>query len=451
MHPSRSGTRRPLHIMIGTEILLIVLLSLFNGVLAMSEIALVSSRKVRLRQRAHAGDRGAQAALELAGSPGRFLSTVQIGITLVGIFAGAFGGATLAEELAARFARVPALAPYSDALGLGVVVVGITYLSLILGELVPKQLALNAPEKIASFLARPLRLLMKVSAPAVFLLDGSSRFLLRLLGSRPSEEPPITEEELKHLLKQGTRAGVFEEGEQEIVARVLRLGERRIGELVTRRRDMVALDADAPPEVNWSRIDTSEYFYFPVYEGTPDRILGVISVKDLWRRVQAGEAPDLRSLLHEPLYLPEGLSALRTLERLRESGSHLALVIDEYGGIEGLVTLNDILQAIVGELPAADQDEPMAVPREDGSWLLDGMLSIPDLREILDLTAAEADELDEFETLGGFVMGVTGRVPETGERFEWNGWRFEVIDMDHRRVDKVLVARVAESVTDPAE
>src|SRR5215210_2327215 len=238
---------------IGTEVLLIVLLALFNGLLAMSEIALVSVRKVRLRQRAQAGDRGAQAALELAGSPGRFLSTVQIGITLVGIFAGAFGGATLAEELAARFARLSLLEPYSEALGLGVVVVGITYLSLILGELVPKQLALNAPEKVAALLARPLRLLLKVSSPAVFLLDGSTRLILRLLGTRPSEEPPITEEELKHLLKQGTRAGVFEEGEQEIVARVLRLGERRVGELVTRRRAMVALDAGAPPEVNWSR------------------------------------------------------------------------------------------------------------------------------------------------------------------------------------------------------
>jgi|SRR5215213_668493 len=437
--------------MIGTEILLIVLLSLFNGVLAMSEIALVSARKVRLRQRAEAGDRGARAALELAGSPGRFLSTVQIGITLVGIFAGAFGGATLAEKLAAWFARLPLLARYSNALGLGVVVVGITYLSLILGELVPKQLALNAPEKIASFLARPLRLLMKVSAPAVFLLDGSSRLLLRLLGSRPSEEPPITEEELKHLLKQGTRAGVFEKGEQEIVVRVLRLGERWIGELVTRRGEMVALDADAPPEVSWTKIDASEHFYFPVYEGTPDRILGVISVKDLWRRLRAGETPDLRSLLHEPLYLPEGLSALRALEQLRESGSHLALVIDEYGGVEGLVTLNDILQAIVGELPTRERDEPMVVPREDGSWLLDGMLSVSDLRELLGLTAAAAEELDEFETVGGFVMATVGRIPMTGDHFEWNGWRFEVVDMDHRRVDKVLVARVAENVTAPAE
>lgn len=434
---------------IGSEILLIVFLAALNGVLSMGEIAMVSARKVRLRQRAEAGNRGARVALDLAASPGRFLSTVQIGITLVGILAGAFGGATLAEELAALIASLPPLAPYSEAIGLGIVVLGITYISLIFGELVPKQIALNAPEKIAALLARPLKHLSKVSAPVVFLLDGSTRLILRLLGVRPSDDPPITEEELKHLLKLGTRAGVFEEGEQEIVARVLRLGERQVGELVTRRRSMVALDVQARPEVNWSKIDASDHFYFPVYEGVPDRILGVISVKDLWSRVRAGETPDLRSLLLEPVYLPESLSALRGLERLRESGSHLALVIDEYGGIEGLLTLNDILQAIIGELPTAEQDEPMAVQREDASWLLDGMLIVSDLKEILDLAAAEAEEVEEFHTLGGFVMGRLRRVPETGDHFEWGGWRFEVIDMDHRRVDKVLVARAEEKAAGP--
>lgn len=437
--------------MIATEILLIVLLALLNGVLAMAEIALISARKVRLRQRAQAGHRGAQVALDLASSPGRFLSTVQIGITLVGIFAGAFGGATLAEELAARFARLPRLAPYAEALGLGVVVLGVTYLTLVLGELVPKQLALSAPEKIAALLARPLRLLAKVSAPAVFIFDSSSRLLLRLLRTRPSEEPPITEEELTHLLKQGTRAGVFEKGELEIVARVLRLGERPVGELVTRRLDLVALDAGAPPEVNWSKIEASGHFYFPVYEGVLDRIVGVISVKDLWRRIRAGERPDLRSLLQEPLYLPEGMSALRAIERLRESGAHLALVIDEYGGIEGLVTLNDVLEAIVGELPGGEEEEPRIVSRENGSWLLDGMLPVADLTEVLGLSAAGAGEMEEFETLGGFVMGRVGRIPETGEHFDWNGWRFEVIDMDRRRVDKVLVARAAGSAPVLAE
>ena len=426
---------------IGAEVLLLLLLALFNGVLAMSEIALVSARKVRLRKRAEAGDRGAQAALELSASPGRFLSTVQIGITLVGILAGAFGGATLAEELAGWVARVPLLAPYSEGVAFAIVVVGITYISLIFGELVPKQFALNAPEKIASVLARPLKLLSKVSAPAVFVLDGSTRFILRLLGTRPSEEPPITEEELKHLLKLGTRAGVFEKGEQEIVGRVLRLGERQIGELLTPRSSMVALDVDAPAEENWAKIASSGHFYFPVYEGVPDRVLGLVSVKDLWAKAVAGEKPDLRSLLQEPVYLPEGVSALRGLERLRETGSHLALVIDEYGGIEGLVTLHDLLRAIVGELPSR-QTEPLAVRRDDGSWLLDGKLPLSDVSDILGISSANAGDLEEFQTLGGFVMGRIGHVPQTGDRFEWGGMRFEVIDMDGRRIDKVLVTRL---------
>ena len=430
--------------MVATEILLILLLSLVNGILSMSEIAIVSARKVRLRQRAEAGDEGARAALELAGASGPFLSSVQVGITLVGIFAGAFGGATLAEQLAARLARVPALAPYSQALGLGLVVVGITYLSLILGELVPKQLALNAPEKVAALLARPLRLLLKLSAPAVFVLDGSTRFILRLLGVRPSEDPPITEEELSQLLKQGTRAGVFVEGEQEIVERVLQLGERRVGELMTPRAALVALDLDAPPVESWARIDASVHFFFPVYSGAPDRILGVISVKDLWRRLRMGEKPDLRSLLQEPVYLPENVSALRALQSLRESGRHLALVIDEYGGIEGLVTLNDILEAMIGALPGGGSAEPMAVRRDDGSWLLDGMLPASSLKETLGLSTGEAADLASFRTLAGFFMGTTGSVPNTGDHFVWGGWRFEVVDMDNRRIDKVLVEWMGE-------
>jgi putative hemolysin len=431
---------------IGYEILLIVFLATLNGVLAMGEIALVSARKVRLRQLANAGDRGAEAALDLASTPGRFLSTVQIGITLVGILAGAFGGATLAEELGGRVGRFAALAPYGEAIGLGIVVLGITYVSLVLGELVPKQIALNAPEKIAALLARPLKVLAKVSAPAVFLLDGSTRIILRLLGTRPSEDPPVTEEELKHLLKLGTGAGVFEAGEQEIVARVLGLGERRVGELLTPRLSIVALDLNAPPEVNWSKIAGSPHFYFPVYDGAPDRVVGLVSVKDLWARARAGAEPDLRTLVKEPTYLPEGMSALRALERLRETGSHLALVLDEYGGLEGLVTLHDVLRAIVGALPRPEKDEPLAVRREDGSWLFDGRLAISDLVEILGLAAADAEEVEELQTLGGLVMVRLGRVPETGDHFEWAGYRCEVVDMDGRRVDKVLVTRKAEAV-----
>lgn len=422
------------------EIFLILLLLVLNGVLAMSEIALVSAKKVRLRQRAEAGDRGARAALKLAESPGRFLSTVQIGITLVGILAGAFGGATLAEHIGAWLARFPALAPYSEAIGVGIVVVALTYASLIIGELVPKQLALHDPEKIASRLARPLRLLAKVSAPAVFLLELSSRFLLRLLGSRPSEEPPITEEELRHLLDQGRRAGVFEPKEQEIVERVLRLNDMRVGEMITHRSQMTAIDVDDPPEVSWARMVESGHSHFPVYQGGPDQVLGLVSVRDLWTQWVAGRTPDLRAVLREPLYLPESLPALKALESFRASGNHVGLVLDEYGGIEGIVTLNDVLQALVGEMPSPEEPEPMVVQRDDGSWLLDGLLPISDLEGLLRLSAAEAEDLEEFQTLGGFIMGRTGRVPVTGDQFEWREWRFEVVDMDGLRVDKVLLS-----------
>jgi putative hemolysin len=429
------------------EIVLILLLILLNGVLAMSEIALVSAKKVRLRQRAEGGDKGARVALELAEEPGRFLSTVQIGITLVGILAGAFGGATVAEKLAARIEGVALLAPYSEAIGVGLVVLVITYLSLILGELVPKQLGLNAPEEIASRLARPLRLLSRVSAPVVHLLDASTRLLVRLLGARPSEDPPITEEEFKHLLDLGRAAGVFDPQEQAIVERVLRLGDMRVGELVTHRSQMVYLDVEDPPGLNQARMLESGHFYYPVCQGGPDRVLGLVSVRDLWARSVTGEPTDLRSALFEPLYLPESLPAFKVLESFRTQSHHVALVLDEYGGIEGLVTLNDVLQALVGEIPAPDEAGLMVVAREDGSWLLDGMLPVGELEGLLRLSAAEAGDLEEYQSLGGFVMGRIGRVPEEGDRFDWREWRFEVLDMDGLRVDKVLLAPLPAEAT----
>lgn len=422
------------------EIVLILLLLVVNGILAMSEIALVSAKKVRLRQRAESGDKGARVALELAATPTRFLSTVQIGITLVGILAGAFGGATLAEQIGEWVARVPSLAAYGDAIGIAAVVLAITYLSLIIGELVPKQLGLNAPEAIASRLARPLKLLSRITAPAVHLLDLSTRLILRLLGARPSQEPPITEEEFRHLLDQGRRAGVFEPAEQEIVERVLRLGDMRVGELVTHRSQMVALDVDDPPEENWRTIAESGYTYFPVYEHGPDRVLGLVSVTDLWAMTVAGRPPDLRAALREPLFLPESLPALQALERFRSEGQQVALVLDEYGGTEGIVTLNDVLQALVGELPAAEEPDSMVVEREDGSCLLDGMLPVGELEGLLRLSSAEAGDLEDYQTLGGFVMGRIGRIPKAGERFDWREWRFEVVDMDGLRVDKVLLS-----------
>jgi len=430
---------------IANEIVIILLLLVVNGVLAMSEIALVSAKKVRLLQMKEAGDRGAAVALELAEQPTRFLSTVQIGITLVGILAGAYGGATLAEQVGASLARLPALAPYSEAIGVAAVVVTITYLSLIVGELVPKQLGLNAPEAIAARLARPLRLLSRVSAPAVHLLDFSTRVVLRLLRARPPEDPPVTGEELRHLLDQGRQAGVFEPAEQRMVERVLRLGDLRVGDLATHRSRMIALDADDPPEVSWARIIESGHSEFPVCQGGPDHVLGLVSVRDLWAQCISGRDPDLRAVLEEPLYLPEHLPVLRALERFRSEARNAAMVPDEYGGIEGIVTLDDVLQAIVGELPRAEEPEPMVREREDGSWLLDGMLPIVELEAVLGVSQAKAADLEDYQTLGGFVMGRLGSIPEAGDAFEWQGRRFEVVDMDGRRVDKVLVEAISES------
>ncbi len=424
---------------VGLEIVIIVLLVLGNGVLAMAEAAMISARRARLERRAQDGDRGARVALDVGAEPGRFLSALQIGITLVGILAGAFGGATLAEQLAARLARFPALAPYAEGIGIAAVVLGITYLSLIVGELVPKQLALHAPEAVAARVARPLRLLSRLAAPAVHLLDLSSRSILRLLGVRPGAETPISEEELKILLEQGTQAGVFEAAERDMVRRVLHLGERRVGDLVTHRSQVVGLDLEDPPEVNREKIAGSGHSRFPVYEGSLDRVVGMVSVKSLWAGA-AGGPLDLRRAMTEPLFLPESLPALKAVERFRASGRQSALVFDEYGGLEGLVTLNDVLQAIVGDLPTREEPEPPAVRRDDGSWLFDGGLPLDELGRLLGLRPGETEELEEFQTLGGFVMGWSGRVPAVGDHFTWRGWRFEVVDMDGRRVDKVLAA-----------
>jgi putative hemolysin len=424
------------------ELLLITGLAVLNGALAMSEIALVSARPVRLRQRADAGDKGAKVALELSAAPGNLLSTVQVGITLIGILAGALGGANLAEEASAAVAGIPLLAPYSEAIGMGLVVALITYLSLILGELVPKQLALNAPEQISIWVSRPLRLLSTFSRPVVFVLDGSSKVLLRLLGSRPSKEPPVTIEELEHLLKLGTKHGVFNEGEHAIVARALRLGARQVGELVTPRSTMVALDVGAPLEESWAKIAASPHSYFPVYDGIPDKMIGVISVKNLWQNINAGEKAELRSLLTSPLFLPEGMSAIRALARMRQNGSPLALVIDEYGGIEGLVTLHDVLRAIVGEVDSPEQQAADLVALGEGSWQLDGLFYLPDLKKMMPLSPPEIEELDGYRTLSGFVMAKLRRIPEVGDRFRWAELDFEVTAMEGRRIGKVQLTRL---------
>jgi putative hemolysin len=432
---------------VALQIAIIVVLTLLNGLFAMSETALVSSRKARLRERAEAGDSGARAALELANSPTRFLSTVQIGISLIGVLAGAFGGAALAGPLAEALRSVPRLAPYAGPLAFGAVVVAITYLSLIIGELVPKRLALNSPETVVSRVAGPMRLLSAITAPAVWFLSASTEGVLRLLGVRPTDMTPVSEQEVEILMEEGARAGVFEEEERDLVARALRLDDRPVRELMTPRPNVVWLDVDDPPEEVLRLARESRHSYFPVARGDLDNLLGLASVKDAWARGVSEQPAELLGSLRRPALVSEGVPAPQALEAFKRYGLPLALVIDERGHIEGVVTLTDVLEALVGEVPDADAPaEEAIVRREDGSWLVDGLLAADELKERLGSSGLPRHEEDaDYQTVGGMVMDLLGRVPAAGDRFEWDKYSFEVLDMDGRRVDKVLITPLREA------
>lgn len=425
------------------EILVILLLLMLNAIFAMSEMAIVSVRKVRLQQLANQGNVKARAALELTNSPNQFLSTVQIGITLIGILAGAFGGATLTTKLADQLTTIPLLASKAEVIALFIVVLVITYLSLVVGELVPKRLALNNPELIAMSVAAPMRLVANLTAPAVHLLSYSTEMVLRLLGIGPLREPTVTEEEIKILIQQGTEAGMFEEVEQDIVQRVFRLGDRRVSALMTPRPEIVWLDLDDSSDVNRQKMISSSHTRFPVCQEGIDNVLGVVQVNILLAQCLAGHPLDLTSSLKQPLLVPESTRALKVLELFKQSGPHLALVVDEYGVIQGLVTLNDILEALVGDIPSVDDtNEVQAVQREDGSWLVDGMLSVEEFRKLFGIDELPGEQRGNYHTLGGFVITHLGRIPTAAVHFEWGGLRFEVMDMDGNRVDKVLVMPV---------
>jgi putative hemolysin len=425
---------------ITTEIFLILLMVTANGIFAMAEIAIVSSRKARLQQRAAAGDAKAAVALEVASHPNRFLSTVQIGITLVGVLAGAFGGATLSKKIAASLHQVPMLAPYADSIGLGVVVVTIAYLSLVIGELVPKRIGLHSPERIASLVAGPMRSLSVVATPVVWFLSISTDLVLRVVGLRPNSDPPVTEEEIEGMIAQGTEAGVFAPAEQDIVGRVFKLGDRQVRSLMTRRPDIVWLDLNGSWEENRRKMTESAYSRFPVCRGGLDNVVGVVRAKDLLDECLTGQPVDIEASLRLPVFVPEVQSSFRLLETLKQQRTHIALAIDEHGSVEGLITLHDVLEALIGEMPLVDEsDEPDAMQRADGSWLLDGLLSFDEFEDLLGLEKRWRANGDDYDTLAGFIMAQLGRIPTAGDAFEAAGLRFEVVDMDGQRVDKVLV------------
>ncbi|MGQ9501929.1 MAG: hemolysin family protein [Anaerolineae bacterium] len=421
------------------EILVILLLLVGNGFFAMAEMALVSARKSRLQQWAHEGDGRAQQALELTHTPNRFLSTVQIGITLVGVLAGVFSGATIAERIALQLERIAWLAPYSRALSVGITVVCITYLTLVLGELVPKRLALHAPERIACAVAVLMRALSVATAPIVHLLSISTDAVLRLLGVRSAMEAPITPEEIGMLLRQAMQAGVFREAEQDMVEGVLRLNNRRVSLLAIPRTEIAWLAHDATAEQIRAHVAASPYDQYPICEGSLDNVIGVVRARDLLMRCLAGAPLDLRALAHPPLFIPETMLASKALELLRESPLHMAFVMDEYGGLQGLVTIHNIVEEIVGDIVMT---RPQATRRKDGSWLVDGMLPIQDFKELFRIKRLPGEERDIYQTVGGFVMTWLGRIPAPADQFIWGGLRFEVMDMDGRRVDKVLVTPI---------
>jgi putative hemolysin len=424
------------------EILIILLLVVANGVFAMSEIAVVSSRKPRLQHLADEGNRGARRALELAEAPDRFFATVQVGITLVGILTGAFGGATIAANLAETLTRVPRLAPYAHAIALAAVVLGITYLSLIVGELVPKRIGMQHPERIAARVAGPMATLARLASPAVWVLSASTNVVLRVLRLPRPQEPPVTEAEIKVLLEQGAEAGVFEPGESEMVTRVFRLGDQRVSAVMTPRHRAVWLDAAAPIEEGRAAMAGHRFSRYLLCEGELDEVVGVVDVRDLWVAEVAGEpVRDLRAVARQPLIVPDSLPAMQLLERFRESGMHMALVVDEYGGVAGLATLNDILSEVAGDLTVAGPDRPAVVRREDGSWLVDGALAVETLRELLGLEERRGDPR-EYRSVGGWIFTALARVPAEGDHIDAEGHRLEVVDMDGNRIDKVLVERI---------
>jgi putative hemolysin len=425
---------------VALEIAIIVVLVLVNGAFAMSELAIVSSRRARLQALHRKGSPGAQAALALAEDPQRFLPTVQVGITLVGIFAGAFGGARLAGTLGEALNDIPLVAPYGIEIAFTLVVIAITYLSLILGELVPKQVALRNPEKVAVVVARPLSALARWSGPIVWVLGQSSAVVLRLFGPANPTDNYVTEEEVKAVVAEGAEAGALEHEERHMIERVLRLADKPVRALMTPRNDLAWLDrSDSPAEIA-TRLRASDVTRFVVADGRVDNVVGVVVAKDLLDQILEGATMSVAAVLRQPLVLPDTLSALDALERLRGDRLGMALVMDEYGSFEGVVTASDLLEAIVGDLgPPEPATDGTAVERHDGSLLLDGSMPSDELRARLDLP--ELPGSGTYHTVAGLMLALLKRVPKEGDRIVWAGWRFEIVDMDGRRVDKVLASR----------
>ncbi|MDD8018865.1 MAG: hemolysin family protein [Bacteroidota bacterium] len=433
---------------ISLEIIFIVVLIIINGLFAFSEIAIVSSRKPRLQHLANKGNAKAKVALELAQKPEIFLSTVQAGITLVGILAGAFGGATISETIAAYFEQFPLLQSYAHPIALALVVVSITYFSVVVGELLPKQLALKDPERVAMLIAIPMRTLSGIMYPVVRFLSFTTRIIIRSFNIKNTTSSGVTEEEIKVMLEEGTKAGTFNEVEQEMLERVFRLADKRANALMTPRTDIVVVDLEDPYEENIKKIKESPHSFFPVCKGGIERILGVVHVKDLLLRMMNNQKISFEECLRQPLYIVESMPIVQLIERFKKSGIHFAFLVDEYGGIQGLITLNDILKAVVGqEIDDVEKTNGYVIQRADGSYLIDGALLIDEFKEIFNIETLTEEETGNYQTLAGFVINQMGTIPAAGQFFDWRDMRIEVVDMDGNRVDKLLIYKLPKKMT----
>jgi putative hemolysin len=423
---------------LAAEISIVIFLILANGFFAMSELAIVSARRVRLKQMAEDGHKGAALALAMAEDPASFLSLVQIGMTLNSVLAGAFSGATFAAPFAEYLNGIPGVAPHGEVAALVITVAGIAYLNLVFGELIPKRIGLSYAEPIAVRAAHAMRFFAMIALPVVWILRQSTNITLRLLRLANPRNTAVTEEEVKDLIAEGTESGIFKPAEKDMLDGVMRLADRTVRSIMTPRVDMMWLNADDSAGKNYAIIRASNYSRFPVAKGDLEEILGVVHAKDMLNATLGGQIPPLKSVMRPALTVPDTTTVLRLLDQFKQSKVHIAIVADEYGSVEGLVSVTDILQAITGELPMRGQttDSP-AVKREDGSWLIDGMSPLDEVENLLGLKDMRGE--GDFHTLGGFVVDRLGHLPNTGDHFIWDETHFEVVDMDGRRVDKVLV------------
>ncbi|WP_235991869.1 hemolysin family protein [Metabacillus schmidteae] len=426
------------------SILIVLILIVANGIFAMTEISIVTSKKNRLEKRKEEGDSRAGFALKLAEDPNQLLSTIQIGITLIGVITGAFGGATIAGQLSVYVEKVELLAPFSDTLSFAVVVGLSTYLSLIIGELVPKRIGMGNPEKVALIVAKPMYYFSKVGRPLIWFLSKSTEIVLKLLRIKPNDEPEVTEEEITQLIEQGVYSGVLEEIEQDMVEQIFDLGDKHLGNILTPRTKLVWLDLEDSFEENIKIMTESPYSKFPVGKGSLDSFEGIIHTKDVFSKVMQGKEFRLEECIEQALVLPESMKVFQSLESLKTSGQHQAMVIDEYGGIEGFVTLHDIVENIVGDMPDEDEIDPQIIKRDEETWLADGFVSFNAFIKYFDLEdiSIQLSNKSSFHTLGGFITNQIGDIPKVTDTVQVKDLKLEVIDMDQFRVDKIMISKV---------